>query len=592
LPVIALTRNVFFIMQNQDLISALVAKNIISDHDAKRLLTESAQLKRDVEDLVYSQNLVEESEVAKIKSGILKIPYKKIDLDTIDDQTIKIIPADTARSYQMIPLSKKDSLLVVGMVHPDNPNAQQALRFLATQQKLSIGVYIVTPSDINAVLRKYSPFADEIESALRALKRKPGEEATTFQQVIKLEEGLSSGANDAPIIRIASSLLKEAVNMEASDIHIEPGRTKTRVRFRIDGDLQEFTALPAELGPAIASRVKVLSNMKLDETRVPQDGRFRTIIFEKEIDFRVATFPTPNGEKIALRVLDPAVGLKDLTDLGIRGKSLEILKSSVNKPYGIVLLTGPTGSGKTTTLYALMRILNTEEVNILSLEDPVEYTIEGINQSQVRPEIGYDFASGLRQILRQDPDVIMVGEIRDSETADLAVHAALTGHIVLSTLHTNNAIGVIPRLVDLGAQPFLLPSAVNAMAAQRLISKICQNCKKPKPAPETLAKIIKEELQKLPPEIRGAYKEPYQLYTTTGCAVCKKKGIVGRIAIFEIYEMTSQLADLMVKPEFNENMILEETRRQGMITLRQDGILKALDGLVNIEDVLKETEEL
>lgn len=578
-------------MRNQDLIKSLVEAKLLTETAAARVLKESESLKKNAEDVIYAGNLVDEEDLANIKSRLLKIPYKKIEPESIPQEIVNLIPLETARTYKMVPLSRNKSLLVVGMVYPENPNAQEALRFLASQQKISLGVYLVTPSDVIQVLNKYSPFADEIKSALQSLNLKSGDNSAQIQKIVRLEESGSASNIDAPIIRIVSSLLKESVNLEASDIHIEPGRTKTRVRFRLDGDLHEFTSLPSELSQSIVSRVKVLANLKLDETRIPQDGRFRTLIFEKEIDFRVSTFPTPNGEKVALRVLDPATGLKTLDELGITGRSLELLKDGVNKPFGMVLLTGPTGSGKTTTLYSLMRLLSNEEVNVMSLEDPVEYTIEGVNQSQVRPEIGYDFASGLRQILRQDPDVLMVGEIRDKETAELSVHAALTGHIVLSTLHTNNAIGVIPRLMDMAVSPFLLPSALNAMAAQRLIVKLCQKCKQAKEAPMAVAQIIKAELQKLPAELADKFSEPYKIFHGAGCGVCKNKGVTGRIAIFEILQMTSQLGDLIAGPDFNENKILAEARRQGMISLRQDGIMKALQGLVNIEEVLRETEE-
>ncbi len=579
-------------MKNQDLLKTLTDAKLLREQDAATILKEAEATRRSAEDIIYARNLIPEEELAKIKSRLLKIPYKKIEPDSLPEEVFKLIPAETAKTYKIVPLSKTKDLLVVGMVYPDNPSAQEALRFLAKQQKINLGVYIVTPSDVNLALRKFARFSDEIQGALESLGIKPGEGLSHFQKIVRLEEGLKTGATDAPIIRIITSLLKEAVNLEASDIHIEPQRTRTRVRLRLDGKLQEYTSLPAELAQALVSRVKVLANLKLDETRIPQDGRFRTIIFEKEIDFRVAIFPTPTGEKAALRVLDPAIGLKTLAEIGVSGRNAELLKVGIEKPFGMMLLTGPTGSGKTTTLYSLMRILNKDDVNILSLEDPVEYTIEGVNQSQVRPEIGYDFASGLRQILRQDPDILMVGEIRDTETAGLAIQAALTGHIVLTTLHTNNAVGVIPRLINMGVPAYLLPSAVTAMASQRLISRICQNCKKPSEAPAAVVEIIKKELAKLPGAVTAKYKEPYKIFHAAGCGVCRGRGVTGRIAIFEVLEMTRELTDLIVSPVFNENKILEEARRQAMWTLRGDGILKALEGIVNIEEVLRETEEM
>lgn len=352
--------------------------------------------------------------------------------------------------------------------------------------------------------------------------------------------------------------------------------------------------MPIELHQPIISRVKVLSNLKIDENRIPQDGRFRTVLFGRDIDYRVSTFPTPVGEKAAIRVLDPTVGLKGLEELGLVGRNYEVVKESIRKPYGMILLTGPTGSGKTTTLYAIMQILNKEGVNIVSLEDPVEYFIDGLNQSQVRPEIGYDFASGLRQILRQDPDVIMVGEIRDNETADLGIHAALTGHIVLSTLHTNNAVGVVPRLINMGVEQFLLPSSLNLMLAQRLVPRLCQKCKKSEKAPEKIQEILKKEIEELPQEIANKWKSSigkFEVYHAPGCPACKGKGVSGRVALFEILKMTQSL-EAIINANPTEHQILEESRRQGMISLRQDGVLKALEGLISMEEVLRETIEV
>ena len=477
-------------------------------------------------------------------------------------------------------------MLIVGMTKPWDSKAQEALRFIAKQKKLSLGVYVVTPTDIELALRRYSPYQTEVAKAIKSLNIKPGTNQISALRSVSIDEKTETISEEAPIIKIVASTMKEAVEQGASDVHIEPRKTRIRIRFRIDGDLREVSSFPIELHQPIISRVKILSNLKIDETRIPQDGRFRTIIFGKDIDFRVATFPTPAGEKVAIRVLDPSIGLKSIDDLGLIGKTADLTKKAIKKPFGMILLTGPTGSGKTTTLYSLMQMLNQENVNVVSLEDPVEYFIEGVNQSQVRPEIGYTFASGLRQILRQDPDIIMVGEIRDNETAELAVNAALTGHIVLSTLHTNDAVGVIPRLLDMEVQSFLLPSAVNIMISQRLIRRVdTENREEFKPQ-ESVQKIIKEELDKLPEDIRAGlkYKYPYTLYHSTGTG--KKR--VGRIALFEAFNMTRELEDI-IDATPTEGKIYDEAKRQGMITLRQDGILKALDGIVSIEDVLRET---
>lgn len=578
-------------MDAQILLKALVNKKLLNQEVADKLFKESVLTSRSVEDIIYERQLVKDADIAKTKSEVLKIPYKKVLPEEISKDILSLIPEETARTYKLVPLSKTSDMLVVGMLNPDDSKAQEALRFIAKQLKINLGVFLISAEDLNLVMRKYSPFKDQVEAAIRSLNIKSGKGATSAEKLIQLEEGVAV-SEEAPIIKIVASTLKEAVNLGASDIHIEPERSKMRIRFRIDGNLEEVNEMPIELQQPIISRIKVLADLKIDENRIPQDGRFRSIVFGRDIDFRVATFPTPAGEKVAIRVLDPTTGLKTLDDLGLVGRNLEIVKAGIEKPYGMVLISGPTGSGKTTTLYALLQILNKVNVNIVSLEDPVEYFIDGINQSQVRPEIGYDFATGLRQILRQDPDVIMVGEIRDTETAALAVHAALTGHIVLSTLHTNNAISVIPRLVDMKVDAFLLPSSLNLMVAQRLISRLCPKCKKQESAKEPIAKIIKKELDKLPASEKSKikYSEPYQFYRAPGCGFCKNKGIVGRIAIFEVLEMTPELEEI-INSNPTELKVLEEAKRQGVITLRQDGILKALAGVVSIEEVLKETTE-
>jgi type IV pilus assembly protein PilB len=570
----------------------LVSGGLLTQENGQKLLQEASFAKRPVEDLIYERRMVPEPSLLETKSQILKIPYKTVDILSISDEMAKIIPETTVRNFRVIPLELKEDLLVVGMVNPDDPKAQDALKFVARQLKANLGVYLIPMSLWEAVLRKYSPYRSEVEAAVKSISATSVKKMGSSQQIVQLEAG-QSGTEDAPIIRIVASTLKEAVYQQASDIHIEPQRNRLRIRFRLDGELQEVAVMPIELYQPIVSRVKVLSNLKIDETRIPQDGRFRTMLLGRDIDFRVATFPTPVGEKVAVRVLDPTVGLKGLEELGLFGRNLAIIKEGISKPYGMVLITGPTGSGKTTTLYALMQGLNRDDVNIVSLEDPVEYYMDGLNQSQVHPEIGYDFASGLRQILRQDPDIIMVGEIRDNETAALAVHAALTGHIVLSTLHTNNAAGVIPRLVDMKVDAFLLPAALNLMVAQRLVPRLCQQCKKTKELSPDLKQIVEHSLSEMTDaDIKeSGVSVPYKSYESPGCAACKGKGVSGRVAMFEILKMTPELAEVISK-KGTEGDIVKEAKRQRMITLRQDGVVKALKGLISLEVVIRETEEL
>ncbi len=573
------------------LLQQLVATGSLDRETAEKIGRDAATLKTTPEELMYRRGIVTQSVVAAAKARVLGIPYRRVDPQGIAPDLFSLIPRETSRTYRVAPLARSADMLVVGMVDPEDLRAQEALRFIAKRERINLGVYLIAPEDLEAVLSRYAA-EEEKRGAREPHNAPPAASAPAGSRAKGSGEGASRTvvSEEAPAIKRVAEFLKQAVERKASDIHFEPGRSRMRVRMRVDGALAEVASLPLEMHPSVLSRLKVLSNLKIDETRIPQDGRFRGTFFDRDIDFRISTFPTPQGEKAAVRVLDPHVGFRTLGELGIAGRTLEQIEAGLRKPYGAILLTGPTGSGKTTTLYALMRILNKESVNIVSLEDPVEYSIDGINQSQIKPEIGYDFASGLRQILRQDPDVIMIGEIRDRETAALSVHAALTGHIVLATLHTNNSLGVVPRLLDLGVPPFLLPSALNLMMAQRLLLRLCENCRKPSDPSLEAAAIIKAELNRLPESVRQAHKT-IKVFKAAGCEKCNKKGTLGRIGIFEVLEMTPELASAM-ETGTTEAKLLSEARRQGMITLRQDGILKALQGIVSIDEVLRETEEI
>lgn len=501
---------------------------------------------------------------------------------------LELIPEEAAEHYQMIPLSRSGRKLRVGMVRPDDEGANEALKFLAARQGLDTEVVLLSAADFRRALGEYQTLHGEVSEALEELeselRREPrGEEAPA--------EGGEALEAEAPISKVVAVMLKHAVEGNASDIHIEPTERQLRVRFRVDGVLYTSLLLPLKTHPAIVSRIKILANLKIDETRIPQDGRFHITLDGKGIDIRVSTFPTSFGEKVALRILDPTIGIRSFEELGLAGRNLRVLKAAIKKPFGMILLSGPTGSGKSTTLYAALQVVNTDEVNIMTLEDPVEYYIAGVNQSEIRPEIGYTFAAGLRHILRQDPDIIMVGEIRDAETASLAVHAALTGHIVFSTLHTNDAVGVIPRLIDLKVEPFLLPASLSLAMAQRLVRRLCQACKKPQPLEGEMKKIVEGELEKLPPEVRRELDLPKRLvsYVSPGCPACNQRGTVGRIAIFEALEITSALEHIILTGP-SESALKEEARRQGMLTMKQDGILKVLGGVVSLEEVLKAVE--
>ncbi len=508
-----------------------------------------------------------------------------IDIDKkISPDVLVLISEEAARYYKMIPLGLDGNVLNVGLVNPNDVKAQEALNFLASRNGLVAQVFKISENEWLSFMKQYAGLGEEVGEALEGLRKELAQEK---EKIPSLETVRTQKEQAAPIIRMVDTILKHGIESKASDIHIEPTMKKLRIRYRLDGALQTVVVLPVEIASAIVARIKILSSLQIDETRRPQDGRFTAKFGEKEIDFRVAIFPTARGEKAALRILDPTIGLKTLPELGIIGRNLEVVERGIKKPFGMILMTGPTGSGKSTTIYGILQILNTDSVNIVSLEDPVEYYLDGVNQSQIRPELGYTFATGLRQILRQDPNIIVVGEMRDSETAGLAVQSALTGHLVLSTLHTNDAIGVIPRLIDMGVEPFLLPSALNVVLAQRLVKRLCPDCKKEAEPPESVKKIILDAINSMPEDSRPKIKsDKLKIYKVGGCPKCGNKGTKGRIAVFEILEMTSQLEEIVISGP-TESKILAEAKRQGMVTMFQDGILKVLDGIIGFEELIQ-----
>ncbi len=572
------------------LLQQLVKKGLLEKEKAASLEYDVKSSGKKEEELILEKRIVSEDFLFGLKSENLKLPLKKVYPEDVPLSVLELIPEDSARYYQIIPLSKKEKTLEVGMVYPEDIKAHEALEFLARRQKLSYQVSLITLTDFRNLLKKYRTLRGEVTRAL--------EELETELRSEKIETGtvpiseFERMAEEAPISKVVAVLLRHAVEGNASDIHIEPTKEKIRVRFRLNGILYAGIFLPLRILPAIVSRIKILSNLKIDETRIPQDGRFTAKIGGKDIDFRVSTFPTALGEKIALRILDPARAMSDIKDLGISERNLKIIEKAIKKPYGMILSTGPTGCGKTTTLYALLRILNKEGVNIMTLEDPIEYFIEGVNQSQVRPEIGYEFATGLRTMLRQDPDILMVGEIRDEDTAGLAIHAALTGHILLSTIHTANVLGIIPRLIDLGVRPYLIPPSLGVAIAQRLIRTLCQNCKNKVRPKKEIRDLISAEIENLPPVVKKEISLPKAVYVfePAGCKKCNGSGYAGRTGVFEVLEMTDSLAEIILK-EPSEVNIAQEAKRQGIVTMKQDGILKVLEGMSSVEEVLRMAEE-
>jgi len=572
------------------LINKLLEKGLIDKEKAATLQAEAKSSGKKIEELIREQEVIPENIVFGAKSEDLKIPLKEVEVKEVPLKTLESIPEETAKYYQMIPLKRTENALEIGMVYPEDLKAQEALNFLARQKDFTYQVFLITSTTFGDLLGQYRTLKREMGRALEELQIELKEE--TEMAMPKTADEYERIAEEAPITKIVAVILRHAVDGNASDIHIEPTREKLRIRFRSLGDLHSSIILPIKIHAAVIARIKILSNLKIDESRMPQDGRFSTKVNGKAIDYRVSTFPTALGEKVAIRILDPEFGKKSFNELGLEGRNLDLVKESIQKPFGLILVTGPTGSGKTTTLYAILHLLNREEVNIVTLEDPVEYFIEGINQSQVRPDINYTFASGLRHILRQDPDIIMVGEIRDEETASLVIHAALTGHIVLSTLHTSDSLGVVPRLVDMGIKPYLIPPTLQVAIAQRLVRRLCDSCKvKVKPNPK-ISELILKEVEAIPATAKKDLKIPkaLEIYEAKGCQKCNNTGFSGRIAIFEAMAMTKTMSDIILK-EPSENMLSKEAKAQGMITMRQDGLMKVLRGVTTIEEVLRVTEE-
>ncbi len=577
-----------------DFISFLKERKLIDNKTALLLEDRMRSSGNALEEIILAEKILQEDALFRAKSEALGIPLRGGDIQEIPSEVLQLVPEDSARYYHMIPLSHKEQMLEVGMVYPEDSKAQEALKFLARQGNFVYRVSLISLSAFEILMRQYRNVKSEMERALEELEQEIKTKSSTARREAAMSQRL---VEEAPITRMVAVIIRTAVEGKASDIHVEPMADRVRVRFRSLGELHASLSLPARAHQGIIARIKILSNMRIDETRIPQDGRFSTTIDGKQIDFRVATFPTPLGEKVAIRVLDPGMGLKSFEDLGLDGKNLTKIKAAVKKPFGLILVTGPTGSGKSTTLYAVLQHINREGINIVTLEDPVEYFIPGVNHSQIRPEIGYDFASGLRQILRQDPNVIMVGEVRDGETASLVIHAALTGHIVLSTLHTNNALGVIPRIVDMGVDKYLIPATLNLALAQRLVRRLCETCREKIKPEKAIREIIEQELAAFPAEEKqeveariGKDGKDMYIFIPKGCRKCGNAGYTGRVGMFEVFLMTDRVTDIVLR-ELSEIKLAQEAKEQGMRTMRQDGILKVLDGVTTIEEVIRVTTE-
>jgi len=540
---------------------------------------------------------VKPEDIVVARGEFLNIPVLPMEGVNVPFDVLEYIPEESARHYRFVPVAVQDGTLIVGVVDPDNMEARDALSFLASKKNIPYKVNLITLDDYTKVVELYKGLTGEVTRALSELETELSVETNSVESkpaAGKGTPGTDKGKEnkdetliieDAPVVKIVATIVRYAVEGEASDVHIEHMRDKVRVRFRVDGILNTSLVLPPGVHSAVVARIKVLSNMRLDEKRKPQDGRFSARIDGRRVDFRVSTFPAYYGEKVEMRILDQAKGVRTLDQLGLSPRYLGMVKKAIDAPYGMILITGPTGSGKSTTLYSILNEMDRESYNVLSLEDPVEYQIEGVSQSQVRPEIGYDFSSGLRTTLRQDPDIIMVGEIRDKETAQLAVQAALTGHLVFSTLHTNNAAGVIPRLIDMGVDPYLIAPTLILAVAQRLVSMLVPGSGEVVPVDGSIKAIIDRNFNDLPAEFK---KEVPFVDTVIKAKPTPEspKGTRGRMAVFEMFTMDKDIEAAILKNPV-ESEIQAIARSKGMLSIKESAIVKAFERVIPFEEVNK-----
>ena len=548
----------------------LVEMGLITAEQQQSVLAEQAKTKEKFGTILLKKGILTEQQLMEILEFRMGIPQVQLSKMEIDPEIVKLLPPNIIRLHKVLPVSKRKNILTLAMADPLN---QQAIDDVRMATSLDIVPVLASERDLDTAIRQYLAFRLDpgMESIVNELGLDGKANAMRLRELqnMKIDE-------DAPIIRMVNSILVQAVQGRCSDIHVEPQEKDLRVRFRVDGELYEVLSLPQLSQAAVISRIKISANMDIAEKRVPQDGRFRMMIDGREVDFRVSTLPTALGEKAVLRILDRNNALNRVDQLGLSPQNKEYLLSLSRRPHGMLLVTGPTGSGKTTTLYSVLGEVNTTDKNIITLEDPIEYTLSGINQVQVNPRAGLTFASGLRSILRQDPDIIMVGEIRDQETAQLAVQAALTGHLVLSTLHTNSAAGTVARIKDMGIEDFLLASSLSGIVSQRLIRQLCPVCKQKYALPEeTAVRLGMEE------------ETGHEFYRSVGCNMCRQLGYQGRLALHEIMIVGGKIRELINRGENSEDEIEAVARREGMITIREDGLQKARQGKTSLEEVLK-----
>lgn len=565
---------------NQTLSDILLSDKLINKTQYDDIKVKSASKDISEESIIESLNILSPEKFAEEKAKLLNIPFVSLDNISFSPQALGFVPRVVAERFSLIPFSydEKTKTLSVAM---SNPVDLESVTFVREKTGQNIKAFAASVPEVQrAINQQYrQEIVGEVGAALKETETQnkiKTVNATQISEIIK----------EAPIAKIVSTILEYAVTSRASDVHIEPQEDRVRVRYRIDGILYDKLSLPKSVQEAVISRIKILSEMKIDEHRTPQDGRFNFKVEDKEVDLRISVLPTTFGEKIVMRLLRKSGGVPSLEELGLNGSSLRNLETAMLRPHGIIIVVGPTGSGKTTTLYSVLNKLNTTRVNISTLEDPVEYQMPGINQVQVNPAVGLTFAEGLRSFLRQDPNIILVGEIRDKETTELAIQAALTGHLVFSTLHTSNAAGALPRLLDLGAETFLLASTMNAVLGQRIVRKICPHCKIEVTPPSQIVDEMKIVLGKYFPE----GKKEIKFYKGKGCEECGNTGYIGRVGIFETLPISDKVAS-MVLQHADSGTIENEAISEGMITMKQDGYLKVLAGITTVEEVLRVAQE-
>ncbi len=568
------------------ILDILLKKNLISKDDINDVKKKTA--KGDSLEQVLVERGIKVEDILSARGEFLDIPVRNLSDSPIPFEVLDYIPEESAIHYKFVPIAVKDGVLEVGIVDPDNIEARDALSFIAAKRSTPYKIFLIGLEDYNKVIESYKGLSGEVSKALTELETVLSVDSnnTIDTKQNKIDSASETFIiEDAPVVKIVATIVRYATEGNASDVHIEHLHDKVRVRFRVDGVLNTSLVLPPQVHSAVIARIKVLSNMKLDERRKPQDGRFSARIDGRKIDFRVSTFPAFYGEKIVMRILDQEKGVKKLDDMGLTSANLALIREAITRPYGLILITGPTGSGKSTTLYSMLNEVDKEGSNVLSLEDPIEYNMDGVSQSQVHPEIGYTFASGLRTTLRQDPDIIMVGEIRDKETAQLAVQAALTGHLVFSTLHTNNAAGVIPRLIDMGVDPYLIAPTLILAMAQRLVGLLCPGTGKPLPVEGSIKMIVDREFSNMPDKYRKEIPFSNTVYEAAPSPECVK-GTRGRMAVFEVFKMDREIESVILKSP-TELEISKIIRERGMLTMKQDAMVKAFQKLVPFEEVNK-----